>query len=100
MDDPAADDDKVPTKIKYTKVTRLIAPVFDILGTVPGYREYDISFWFLGFFTLFFAMIIGDAGYGCLFLLTAAALTVKSKKPSDAVQLCGCSPSPPSSGAR
>lgn len=45
-------------------------------------------------------MIIGDAGYGCLFLLTAAALTVKSKKPSDAVQLCGCSPSPPSSGAR
>ena len=87
MDDPAADDDKVPTKIKYTRVTRLIAPVFDILGTVPGYREYDISFWFLGFFTLFFAMIIGDAGYGCLFLLTAAALTVRSKKPSDAVQL-------------
>lgn len=87
MDDPAADDDKVPTKIKYTRVTRLIAPVFDILGTVPSYREYDISFWFLGFFTLFFAMIIGDAGYGCLFLLTAAALTVKSKKPSDAVQL-------------
>lgn len=100
MDDPAADDDKVPTKIKYTKVTRLIAPVFDILGTVPGYREYDISFWFLGFFTLFFAMIIGDAGYGCLFLLTAAALTVKSKKPPMPCSFCGCSPSPPSSGAR
>ena len=87
MEDPAADDDKVPTKVKYNKVTRLMIPVFDILGTVPGYREYDISFWFLGFFTLFFAMIIGDAGYGCLFLLTAAALTVKSKKPSNAVQL-------------
>ena len=76
MDDPAADDDKVPTKIKYTKVTRLIAPVFDILGTVPGYREYDISFWFLGFFTLFFAMIIGDAGYGCLFLLAALGVVL------------------------
>lgn len=87
MDDPAADDEKVPTKVKYTRLTRLIAPVFDILGTVPGYREYDISFWFLGFFTIFFAMIIGDAGYGCLFLLAAAGLTVKSKKPSDAVQL-------------
>ena len=87
MDDPAADDEKVPTKVKYTMLTRLIAPVFDILGTVPGYREYDISFWFLGFFTIFFAMIIGDAGYGCLFLLAAAGLTVKSKKPSDAVQL-------------
>ena len=87
MDDPAPDDDKVPTKIKYTRVTRLIAPVFDILGTVPGYHEYDISFWFLGFFTIFFAMIVGDAGYGCIFLLAAAGLTVKSKKPSDAVQL-------------
>ena len=67
MEDPAADDDKVPTKVKYNKVTRLMIPVFDILGVVPGYREYDISFWFLGFFTLFFAMIIGDAGYGWLF---------------------------------
>ena len=61
---------------------RLIAPVFDILGTVPGYREYDISFWFLGFFTLFFAMIIGDAGYGCLFLLTACLLYT-SPRPRD-----------------
>ena len=87
MEEPAADDDKVPTKVKYNKVTRLMIPVFDILGTVPGYREYDISFWFLGFFTLFFAMIIGDAGYGCLFLLAALAMTVKNKKASTAVQL-------------
>ena len=87
MEDPAADDDKVPTKVKYNKVTRLMIPVFDILGVVPGYREYDISFWFLGFFTLFFAMIIGDAGYGCLFLLAALVMTLKSKKASTAVQL-------------
>lgn len=87
MEDPAADDDKVPTKVKYNKVTRLMIPVFDILGVVPGYREYDISFWFLGFFTLFFAMIIGDAGYGCLFLLAALVMTVKGKKASTAVQL-------------
>ena len=87
MEDPAADDDKVPTKVKYNKVTRLMIPVFDILGVVPGYREYDISFWFLGFFTLFFAMIIGDAGYGCLFLLAALVMTLKNKKASTAVQL-------------
>jgi V/A-type H+-transporting ATPase subunit I len=80
MDDPADDDEKIPTKVKYNKVTRLMIPIFDILGTVPGYREYDISFWFLGFFTLFFAMIIGDAGYGCLFMLGAIGLTVKNKK--------------------
>ena len=87
MDDPAADDEKVPTKVRYNKVTRLMIPVFDILGTVPGYREYDISFWFLGFFTLFFAMIIGDAGYGCLFLLAALVMTLKGKGSSTAVQL-------------
>ena len=87
MEDPANDDDKVPTKVKYNKVTKLMIPVFDILGTVPGYREYDISFWFLGFFTLFFAMIIGDAGYGCLFLLAALVMTLKGKGSSSAVQL-------------
>ena len=87
MDDPAGDDEKVPTKVKYNKVTKLMIPVFDILGTVPGYREYDISFWFLGFFTLFFAMIIGDAGYGCLFLLAALVMTLKGKGSSSAVQL-------------
>ena len=87
MEDPDPDDDKVPTKVKYNKITRLMIPVFDILGTVPGYREFDISFWFLGFFTIFFAMIIGDAGYGCLFLLAALAMTLKSKKASNAVQL-------------
>lgn len=87
LEDPDADDDQVPTKVKYNKVTKLMTPVFDILGTVPGYREYDISFWFLGFFTLFFAMIIGDAGYGCLFLLLALVLTLKGKKKSNAVQL-------------
>ncbi len=80
LDDVEADDEKVPTKVRYNKVTALIAPVFDILGTVPGYREYDISFWFLCFFTLFFAMIIGDAGYGVIFLIAAVVLHLKNKK--------------------
>ncbi len=80
MEDPDAEDDQVPTKVKYNKITKLMIPVFDILGTVPGYREYDISFWFLGFFTLFFAMIIGDAGYGCLFMLAALVMTLKGKR--------------------
>ncbi len=87
MDDPADDDESVPTKVKYNKLTKLMIPVFDILGTVPGYREYDISFWFLGFFTLFFAMIVGDAGYGCLFLIGALVMTLKGKGSSNAVQL-------------
>ncbi len=74
------DDANVPTKIRYGKLTALIKPIFDILGVVPGYKEYDISFWFLAFFALFFAMIIGDAGYGALFLLGTIIFNIKSKK--------------------
>ena len=80
MDDADENDPNVPTKIHYNKVTSLIKPLFDILGTVPGYREYDISFWFLAFFALFFAMIIGDAGYGVLFLVGTVILNVRMKK--------------------
>ena len=80
INDVEEDDANVPTKIRYNKITRLIKPLFDILGTVPGYREYDISFWFLAFFALFFAMIIGDAGYGVLFLICTAVINIKMKK--------------------
>ena len=72
---------------KYLKVSRLIKPVFDILGILPGYREPDISLWFFLFFTLFFAMIIGDAGYGCLILIGTIAYAAKSKKFNNAVYL-------------
>ena len=77
------DEDNPPTLVRYTKVTRIVKPIFDILGTVPGYREYDISSYFLAFFSLFFAMIIGDAGYGIVFLILATVMHAKSKKPSD-----------------
>jgi len=87
MDDIADDDEYVPTKVKYTKVSALMEPVFGILGTVPGYREYDISFWFLCFFSLFFAMIIGDAGYGACFLAVAVLLHIKQKKVNNLVLL-------------
>lgn len=87
IDDVADDDENVPTKVKYTKISRLMTPVFDILGTVPGYHEYDISFWFLLFFALFFAMIIGDAGYGVLFLIGTIAFNIKNKKTNDALKL-------------
>ena len=79
-EDVADDDEKIPTKVRYNKVSKLIQPVFDILGVLPGYREQDISLWFFLFFTLFFAMIIGDGGYGVLILIGTIALNVKQKK--------------------
>ena len=80
IDDVAEDDDKVPTKMKYNKISRMIEPVFDILGILPGYREADISLFFMLFFTLFFAMIIGDGGYGLLILIGTIILVAKTKK--------------------
>lgn len=81
--DDISDEDNPPTLVRYPGFVRIIKPVFDILGVVPGYREYDISTYFLLFFSLFFAMIIGDAGYGLVFLLAAIAMHVKNKKASD-----------------
>ncbi|MBN1695991.1 MAG: V-type ATP synthase subunit I [Spirochaetales bacterium] len=79
IDEPAADDE-VPTLIETPKWVKIIDPVFKLLGTVPGYREYDISVWFLLFFSIFFAMIIGDAGYGCIILLTMLIARLAVKK--------------------
>ncbi len=84
--DPS-EEDEPPTQVKYARGTGIIKPVFDILGTVPGYRENDISLWFLLFFTLFFAMIIGDAGYGLVFLLAAVGMHIKAKKATTMVLL-------------
>lgn len=83
IDDPT-DEENPPTLLKYKGLIRIIQPIYDILGTVPGYREYDISLYFLIYFSIFFAMIVGDAGYGLLFLLLAVVMNVKSKKCSDA----------------
>ncbi len=79
MDDPG-DTDAPPTLIKNNPFVRIIQPVFDLLGTVPGYREYDISLSFLLFFSLFFAMIMGDAGYGALLLGASLWFAVKNKR--------------------
>lgn len=87
VDNVSEEDDHIPTKLRFNKVTGLIKPIFDILGILPGYREQDISIWFLLFFTLFFAMIFGDAGYGALLLIGTIAFVVKTKKFNDATFL-------------
>ncbi|RPI00784.1 MAG: hypothetical protein EHM72_08240 [Calditrichaeota bacterium] len=75
-DDPAA----APTLLRNNKLIRIIQPMFDLLGTFPGYLENDISPVFLLFFSLFYAIIIGDAGYGVLFLLITLWVSRKYKK--------------------
>lgn len=80
--DPEASDD-VPVLIEYNRFTRWIKPLFDFLGINPGYNELDVSGGVLIFFTIFYAMIVGDAGYGCLFLAgSGLGMWLLRKKPA------------------
>ncbi|OGI11034.1 MAG: hypothetical protein A2Y40_00110 [Candidatus Margulisbacteria bacterium GWF2_35_9] len=69
MFEACTEEDNPPVLIKNKRWINIIAPVFKFMGTVPNYNEFDISMWFLLFFGLFFAMLIGDAGYGVLFVV-------------------------------
>jgi V/A-type H+-transporting ATPase subunit I len=84
VDEPAETDEGVPTKLKNNKFVQLITPITGFLDINPGYREVDISAFFISFFCIFFAMIFSDAAYGLI--LTSMAiigilLTLKNKKP-------------------
>ena len=76
-----ADNDNVPTLIKNPRWVEMIKPVFNMIKALPGYREVDISLWFLLFFSIFFGILIGDAGYGIVFLVFnfVAQLKLKGK---------------------
>ena len=67
IEDPAPGD-RVPTLRKSSKLVRTIEPLFQFLGIEPGYDEIDVSAGVFIFFTIFYAMIVGDAGYGLVFL--------------------------------
>ena len=79
LSDPA-EDEFVPTKLKNNRLVSVIYPLTDFLDVTPGYREFDISGWFLLFFCIFFAMIFGDACYGALIALVGLLALAKSKK--------------------
>ena len=87
VDEPA-EDDPVPTLVENPRWIRIIRPMFQLMETTPGYREFDISFIFLLFFSLFFAMLIGDAGYGIvLFVLTLVARLAMPRRPGGVFSL-------------
>jgi len=65
LEDPGREDN-VPTLIKNPRWVEIIKPLFDIIKALPGYREPDISLWFLLFFSVFFGILIGDLGYGAV----------------------------------
>ena len=82
--EPGPEDD-VPVLLKQPRWARPIQAVFDGINILPGYKEADVSVVFMLFFSLFFAMIIGDAGYGLIFL--ALTLLFAKKMPANARNL-------------
>jgi V/A-type H+-transporting ATPase subunit I len=64
-----AEADEVPTLLRNPAWIATIKPLLKLLELTPGYRELDISPLFIIFFGLFFGMLIGDAGYGLVYLL-------------------------------
>jgi len=68
IDEPGPEED-VPTLIRNPKWIRPVQAVLKGINVIPGYQETDMSAAFLIFFSLFFAILIGDAGYGLLFLV-------------------------------
>lgn len=73
--DEVGDDDQAPTLLRNPKWVSPVKAVFGMIGVIPGYKELDVSALFLIFLSVFFAFLIGDAGYGILFI----ALTLFGK---------------------
>jgi V/A-type H+-transporting ATPase subunit I len=79
LDDPQPGED-VPIQLHQSRWVRPISTLFDLLHIYPGYWEADAGWVILPFFSLFFAMIVGDAGYAALLLVLTAVLQWRLKK--------------------
>lgn len=68
--------DVIPTYLENHGLSRLGEDLVHIYDT-PSATDKDPSMWVLGAFALFFAFIIGDAGYGLIYLAIALFLRYK-----------------------
>ncbi len=68
--------DQIPTYMENTGSGKIGEDLLNIFDT-PASTDKDPSLWILIFFSLFFSMIISDAGYGLIFLLTVLFLRWK-----------------------
>ena len=71
-----SDGDNVPTLLRNPKWVGMIKPVLGLLGLTPGYHELDVSMLFLIFFSIFFGILIGDAGYGLVYILLTVLFAI------------------------
>ena len=76
--DPA-EGETPPTLIEPPRFFRSVKALFSGLGIAPAYTESDVSVPFMCYFSLFFAMLVGDGAYGAIFL--AGTLAMRKKLP-------------------
>lgn len=80
IEDPLPEEmEEVPTLVKTPRWAERIQPVMDFMGLIPGYKEMDVSRVFMVFFTFFTGVLVGDAGYGLVFLLVTILAHRKQK---------------------
>ena len=65
--DPA-EGEVPPSLIAPPRFVRPVKALFEGLGIAPAYDESDVSVPFMCYFSLFFAMLVGDGAYGAIFL--------------------------------
>ena len=64
-----AEGEVPPTLIEPPKFVKPVKALFEGLGIAPAYDEADVSVPFMCYFSLFFAMLVGDGAYGVIFLV-------------------------------
>ncbi|MBR6372437.1 MAG: hypothetical protein IKS20_04585 [Victivallales bacterium] len=73
------DDMDAPTKLNIPRPFRMARHIFDFVGILPGYHETDVSVVMLIFLSIFCGMLVGDAGYGLIFLAVTGYFRLKAK---------------------
>lgn len=73
LKEEAVKDDNPPIKFKENKFVKMFTVLTDMYGR-PAYDEFDPTPCISIFFTLFFAMCMGDAGYGIMLAIIGLAM--------------------------
>jgi V/A-type H+-transporting ATPase subunit I len=73
--------DQIPTYLENEGLSRIGQDVIQVYD-IPSSNDKDPSLWVLVFFAIFFSMIIGDGGYGLIFLAVACYLRYKTASPT------------------
>lgn len=71
--EPAVSEDNPPIEFRNNSFVRMFEPLTDMYGR-PAYNGFDPTPYISVFFLLFFAMCMGDAGYGIILMIAGFLL--------------------------